>query len=134
MESIEKVLTVGPCDWSEPAARLIAMAVQHAAPLEIRNQVQSGVASLFGVQVGGELAAVFVLRVDRDSLGSEGVIVAAAGRVPGVDLTAVVLPHVEAMFRDCRAVRIHTARPGMARKLVRAGYRPSEIVFAKDLK
>lgn len=134
MENHEEVeLTLSPAAWCADAERLIATALQHATPAEIRSQVESGAAVLYRVMQGGRMGAVFVLRVDHDADGSEGVIVAAAGGVRGVDLTAAVLPHIERMFIGCRAVRIHTARPGLARKLAAAGYRPAEIVLTKGL-
>jgi hypothetical protein len=39
------------------------------------------------------------------------------------------------MFSDCVAVRIHTARTGLAKRLVKEfGYRLQELVFIKELK
>lgn len=134
MENPQEIaLTLRPAPWSADAERLIATALQHATPAEIRRQVESGESVLYQVARGQHVGAVFVLRVDHDADGSEGVIVAAAGGVRGVDLTAELLPHVERLFSNCRAVRIHTARPGMARKLGRAGYRLAEIVLTKEI-
>jgi len=130
-DEAEKVVRLEPAEWGADAERLVPLALQHATVAEIRRQVETGAAALWHVLEGEAVRAVFVLRVDHDADGSEGVIVAAAGACRGVDLTAALLPHVERLFLGCRAVRIHTARPGMARKLARMGYVPREVVFGK---
>lgn len=129
MENREKVLTIAPREWSPEVAALLARAFTHGNPEVIGDEVRDGRAGLFGVCQGDTLGAVFVLRVD----GDEGVIVAAAGEVPGVDMTAEVLPHVERIFSDVRRIRIHTSRPGLAKKLTRQGYGAAEIVLFKEL-
>lgn len=129
MEARQKVLTVEPCEWSPQAADLLARAFTHGNPEVIGADVRAGRAGLFAVRDGATLGALFVLRVD----GDEGVIVAAAGGVPGVDLTAEVLPAVERMFSGVRRIRIHTSRPGMAKKLARQGYGAAEVVLFKEI-
>lgn len=129
----EVSITLAQAEWSDAAERLVPLALQHASVEEIRHQVESGLARLYHVEEAGEVRAVFVLRVDHDVDGSEGVVVAAAGGRRGVDLTRALLPHIEALFVGCRAVRIHTARPGMARKLAAMGYVPREVVFGKKI-
>lgn len=129
MEAGKKVLTIEPREWSPAVAALLARAFTHGDPEVIGADVRDGRAGLFAVCQGDTLGAVFVLRID----GDEGVIVAAAGGVPGVDLTADVLPHVERMFSGVRRIRIHTSRPGMAKKLTRQGYGAAEIVLFKEL-
>ena len=108
----------------------LTLALQHASLADLRGQVDAG-AALFAVREGARLVGAFVLRVDQTAQGSEGVIVAAGGNLPGFDFTVDLLPHVEALFSGVVAIRIHTARPGMARKLAAAGYMPREMVFAK---
>lgn len=129
MENREKVLTIGPREWSPEASALLAQAFTHGSADQLGADVVAGRAGLFAVDDGERVAALFVLRVD----GDEGVIVAAAGGVQGVDLTADVLPHVERMFSNVRRIRIHTARAGMAKKLARQGYAAAEIVLFKEV-
>lgn len=124
-------MTIRPAAWCERAAQLLAAAVRHVENIE--RQVQSGNASLFWLDDSTGPVGAFVLRVDRPASGPEGVIVAAAGRVPGVDLTAAVLPYVESLFRDCVRVRIHTARPGLGAKLAAMGYGLQEAVYSKEI-
>jgi hypothetical protein len=128
-------LTLRPVDWCAEASALLerAMACDPLATVEtLRRAVAVGEAGLIGVYDGARLVGALVLRVDVRELGREGVIVAAAGRLPGVRLLDL-LPHVEGRFRGCRSVRVHTARPGLVRALTRRGYVAREIVMARAL-
>lgn len=124
-------MKLAPAQWGETFAAQIAQAVQAATVPELERQVRDGVAQAWGVTVGDRLACALVLRVDHTAAGSEGVIVAAAGGEPGVDLTRDVLPAVEQLFSGVRAIRIHTARPGLMKKLARQGYQGAEVVLTK---
>lgn len=126
----EKVLKVRPVPWSAEAEAVLACAVPHAEISDIKAQ---GGAVLFEVEAGGERVGFYVLRVDTMPSGSEGVLVAACGSLGGSDLTESLLPHIEGQFRGCGSIRIHTARPGLARKLARKGYSAGELVLRKTL-
>lgn len=125
-------LTIKPGAWGPEAERLLPLALQHASLAEIRGQVENG-ARLFYVKQGAATVAAFVLRVDHTADGSEGVIVAAAGRLKGADLMASCMPAIESLFIGCKSIRYHTARPAVARKMAMLGYMPSEIVCTKKL-
>lgn len=132
MENREpQTLTIAPAEWSASAAMWLSLAVQHATVADLRAQVDCGAASLFEVESAGRMVGAFVLRVDQCAGRHEGVIVAAAGNLRGVDFTAAILPHVESLFSGVAVIRIHTARCGMAAKLAAAGYVPRELVFSK---
>lgn len=133
MEAAEKVLSIEPAAWNAEAERLTAQALQHASAAEVRGQVERGGAQLFHVLHGGAIAGAYVLRIDQTADGPEGVIVTAAGHVPGVDLIAALLPTIERQLQGVRAIRYHTARPALARRLHALGYPPSEIVCRKAL-
>jgi hypothetical protein len=124
----QKKLTIAPAGWGQVAADLLRECFTVSGALEmVGAQVESGRALLFTVDDGGGIVAAFVLRVD----GTEGVIVAATG---GLDLMPELLPLMEARFSGCSAVRIHTARAGLAKLLVaRNGYGGQEIVLRKTL-
>lgn len=131
METLAKVeVTIKPAPWSAESAMWLTLALQHATVADLRAQVEAG-AALFAVESSGRMVGAFVLRLDQTAQGAEGVIVAAGGNLPGFDFTADLLPHVEDLFSGVVAIRIHTARPGMARKLAAAGYLPREVVFSK---
>jgi len=130
-------LTLSRVAWSETAARILApvCADEPGGLGDVAVQVQTGTASLFKVDAQERLVGFYVVRIDQLTAGDELVIVAAAGRLPGVDLIAVMLPTFEAqaVLSDCGAVRIHTNRKGMVKKIARRGYGFSEWVFRKKL-
>lgn len=133
MEAGKKTLTVEPGEWCEETRALIAQALIDCDVADIEEQTDCCAAQLFKLVQGGEMVAAFVLRIDRIGGRDEGVVVAAAGRVAGVDLTAVMMPFIEGMFHGCKSVRVHTARTGLGKKLVAMGYRVSEIIFRKEI-
>lgn len=77
----------------------------------------------------------YVLKVMQREHGKEGLILAAAGALPGVDLTRQYLPTIEAQLRQegCEAVTLQTRRPGLRRKLEKLGYRCDAFVMRKTL-
>lgn len=125
-------LTVSPAAWNEAAAALLLRAVdsKSAHLADLRDTVESAGATLFHVLSGNRIVGAVVLRVDRFASGAQGVIVAAAGRLPGVRL-ADLLPHFEARMPGVDSIRIHTSRRGMVRRLLRSGYSISETVLVK---
>lgn len=127
-------LTLQPAQWGEAAELLLPGALAGASLANVRDQVESGRASLFHVLSADQVVAAFVLRVDQiEGRGPEGVIVAAAGGADGVDLVASCVPHIERLFRGVSRYRFHTARPGLLRKMARQGYVAREIVSYKEL-
>lgn len=125
-------LSIEPGQWGPDAERLLPLALQHATINEIKSQVENG-ASLFHVKQAGAVVAAFILRVDHTVEGSEGVIVAAAGKLKGGDLMASCMHAIESLFTGCKSIRFHTARPAVARKMAMLGYKPAEIVCTKQL-
>lgn len=128
METQPEKLTVLAAQWSPQAAELLRPCFTVPGALEsVGGQVESGAAVLFvALAETGEIMAAFVLRVD----GNEGVIVAAVGPLPSIP---ALLPHIEARFIGCDAVRFHTARPAMVRIMAAAGYEGQEFVMRRKL-
>lgn len=109
---------------------LLAPAIDNERALAgVGRQVVEGAATAFIVEDDGDLVAAFVLRVDDD----EGVVVAAGGKGRGYGLIDALLPAIEARFHGCRAIRFHTARPGLARLMLKNGYVGQEVVMCKEL-
>jgi hypothetical protein len=131
MESIKEI-TIMPGPWAESVGALLAQS--GASIPDLRHQVTTGTAQLFTVQEGEIVIAAYVLRIDTLATGPQGVIVAAAGRGKGVNLTESILPVIEGQFKGCASVRLHTARPGLARRVIQDhGYRITELVLEKEL-
>lgn len=126
-------LTIEPAPWCERAATFLESANQGASQADVRAQVDSGAARLFLLCEHGTPCGAFVLRIDQTGTGPQGVIVAAAGHRPGLDLIAAVLPTIEGMFLDVTSIRFHTRNPALARRLAAQGYAPTEIVSVKHL-
>lgn len=129
----DTTLTLEPGAWGPDADRLIPLAHQAASLAEIRGQVEDGGARIFYVKAQAMTVGAVVLRVDHTADGSEGVIVSAAGSVQGIDLIETCMPAIEGLFSGVRAIRFHTARPELARRMTFWGYQAAEIVCRKDL-
>lgn len=129
----QKELTILPGLWKESANSLIAQAVRPLSLIHLRQQVQDGQARMFHVLDGTQVVGAFILRIDQTATGSEGVIVAGAGRCDGVDMLQTCMPAIEKMFIGCERIRYHTEKPALARKLARMGYGGGEIVCIKEL-
>ncbi len=83
----------------------------------------------------GRSVGSYAVEVFTHDGGNEAVVVAAVGAMPGVDLTASVLPGVEQQARGagCAAVTIHTRRRGLLAKLKAAGYRCDGFIMRKTI-
>jgi hypothetical protein len=124
-------LRIVPGAWCDEAAWWVAQAVRAAYLPAIRAQVEAGLAKLFFVQSEGATVGCFIVRIDSFTTHHEGVIVAAAGDLPGVDLMASCLPTIEGLFSGVAAIRYHTERPAVAVKMARHGYVTDEIICRK---
>lgn len=133
MENAENKITAVSVRWNREAEKMLTAAVQWCDIADIKRQVLHEGALLFRASHGGALLGYYVLRADKLERGFDGVIVAAAGRHPDFDLTASIVPLIEQQFKDCRAIRIHTARAGLIKKLSGMGYQPQEFVMRKSL-
>ncbi len=124
-------LIIQATEWTPEIAAWIDQARGAASLLDLQAQAAAG--GLYAVRAGAETVGAFLLRVERHAEGAEGVIVAAAARLDGVDMTASVVPAIERMFTGCASVRYHTRSPALARKMARLGYTGAEIVCTKKI-
>lgn len=125
---------IRPAPWADDAAALLAGHETPAVLRWFRKEVEAGEAQLLRIEdEAGALLCAVIVRIDDDPDGPEGVIVSAAGRA-GFDLTAECLGAIEARFQGVAGFRIHTKRPGLARKLQRQGYGAAELVLRKRVK
>lgn len=89
-------------------------------------------AQFFEVLDGESVCGRFALRLNCFEHGCEGEVVAAAGALPGVDLTHSVLPVIEQhIFANVQAVKVVTRRRALVSKLLNRGYRIDAFVMRK---
>ncbi len=126
-------VTIAPGSWGDASAYWIEQALDADAVPSVRAQVDAGIASLFSVRVDGEDVGAFVCRIDRFPTHAEGVIMAGAACMPGIDIIATIVPEIEKKFIGCAAVRYHTGRVSLAKRMAKLGYVPDEIICRKSL-
>ena len=132
----ETGLTIERARWCDEVRQVLMPSVRRAPCFRVedygRMLLNDPVNTLlFSVHEGGALVGHFILRIEHFSGGSEGVILAAAGKRRGHDLTAELLPLLEARFKNVHAFRISTARPGLVRKLQSQGYALTHYTLRK---
>ena len=91
-------------------------------------------AQLFEVVVAGVVVARYALRQDHYENGSEIVIVAAAGGLPGVDLVASLVPTIERQGAIADRMTMRTRRPGLVRKMKKQGWVLDAYCMGKKIK
>jgi hypothetical protein len=133
MATDPQTLTFAPAMWGSQAEPWLSQATGHDSLSDIREQVTSGAARLFYIMAGADTVGAFVLRVDTTARGPQGVMVAFAAKLQGVDMIASCLPAIEGMFVGCTSIRYHTNRAALARRLAGMGYRAAEIVSIKEI-
>jgi hypothetical protein len=122
--------------WSPQAEAFLAPAMRHDPLVSCRTLEAltfNDEAHLFEIRCGDDLVGAVVTRLEMREQGDELVIVAAGGRLPGYSQTRSVLPWLERLYPATNWTRVHTARRGLVRELVRQGYRTRELVLAKPL-
>lgn len=125
-------ISLVPGEWGVDAEFWLAKALASATLQDLHRQWQHG-AKLYRVMHEGECVGAYLLRVDSTPKGPQGVIVAAAAELDGVDMVQTCLPAIEARFCGVRSIRFHTAKPAVARKMARMGYGPQELICVKEL-
>lgn len=132
----EKSLKLVPSAWLPSHAAQLDRALV-ADPMmtaeSLRADVVSGRSVLFDiVDADGELLGCVVLRVELRELGAEGVIDAAAGRLPFArGRFPALIAALEKQFRGVSSFRVMTARRSLIQAFGRLGYRPRGVVLGK---
>lgn len=133
---MEKSLTI--CRASMEQAREIL------APALLRGDTTGGACGLGDLCAGGEVfvgldggkpAFAYVLGIVNHEAARVAWVKAAAGSVPGVDLTAQVLPFVERQAKDAGAVQVAftTRRRGLIKKMREQGYTVTGVTMRKAI-
>lgn len=82
----------------------------------------------------GDLVAAYAVRINRQEGGPVAWVTAAGGSADA-SLIDAILPEVEKQARadGCVQVAIETRRPGLVKKMKRAGFRPCSVVMRKGI-
>lgn len=126
-------LIIDCISWNESAENALSIQSLNCSVLDIKKQVNNDLASLFQISIKNEIVGYYVLRIDEYVSGNVGVVVAMACVNQGVDMTALLDPVISKQFKNCVAMRVHTARAGLVKKLSKLGYMPQEFVMKKAL-
>lgn len=132
----EKSLTLRPSTWLPSHAALFARALRcdpMVTPVTLQENVAAGRALLFDVvDADGEILGAVVLRVEKRELGAEGVIDAAAGRLPFARSRFPVLVRaIEKQFYGVKFIRIDTASRSIMKAFARLGYSPRQMTLQR---
>lgn len=92
-----------------------------------------GRCELFELHDGEAVIGRYALRVNEWAHGREGIILAAVGNAPGLDLTAAFLPTIEQQLAGVDAVLVVTRRKHLVNKLLQAGYELNAFMLRKRL-
>lgn len=132
-QSVNLALT--SCDWTDEIADHLVKAISHATREDLHMQIERG-AVCYAIRQDGALIGAYMLRIDQTASGAQGVIIAASGHLDGLDLLDTVYPAIEGQLEaaGCTSVRVHTARPGIGRMMMRRGFGAFEIVLTKVIK
>lgn len=140
MGRTQETLSLHPVQWNGDVERLLSLAFVHNSDPyfgldDLEDGAVRGAIQLVEVRDGLDPVAAIALRLDRSAKGNEMVILAAGGRLAGVNLTATVMPSLEAIAMACGAqsLRVHSSRGGMARHLRSLGFFEAERVYRKGL-
>lgn len=95
------------------------------------DEVIAGAECFQLVDEAGVPRMTYGLEIIRHAGGIEALIVAAAGRYPGVDLTDTTLRVIEAQASRCDVVTAVTKRPALVAKMHLRGYKTVAVILAK---
>lgn len=129
-------LTLAASPWCEEAATLLEGTLRGVPCFTVddyRRELEANPDCLLyrAVTEEGALVGFIVLRIERYAGGAEGVLLAAAGRLPGANLYAQILPVLEQMFHGVKSYRVDSCRSAGVLELIRAGYLPTHFVMRK---
>lgn len=128
----EKVLNLRPGALDDAARADYARAQRFdtSGGLASLDEVLAG-AELFDVCDGERVVLRYALRVTERANGRQGEIVAAVGGCPGLRLVDAFLPVIERQLAGVRRVKVTTARPKLAKRLLQHGYQLRGFILDK---
>jgi hypothetical protein len=129
-------LRISSCKWSDEAARVLEASTQWFSLATVEDYKRllerDTDAQLYRLDdAEGKPLGFAILKIERFSGGAEGVIIAAAAQVEGVELTELLMPRLESLFDGVSSYRITTAREGLVWKLNRMGWKQTHTILRK---
>ncbi|OJA63800.1 hypothetical protein BGV68_01905 [Burkholderia ubonensis] len=132
----EKALTIEPEALTPDVVAYLAHAARGRTDTtggtKTMDEVLHG-SQAFKVVQEGEVVARFALKRVAHATCTECYVTAAVGQLPGVDLVAAILPHIEARVQGCDVLSVITRRRGLMAKLERMGYERQAVTYRKRL-
>jgi hypothetical protein len=133
MAAAETVLIVRQCTFNEVRGLLVKAFEKgdHTGGALTIEEACAGATQWAVETAGGAVVMAYAMR----SSGITCWIVAAAGGMPGVDLTRAVLPVIaeQARAMGCEQLAVTTKRGGLMTKLDRAGWTAAAITYRKKI-
>jgi len=122
--------------WSETARDHLCQVKDwpdHESPDGYRDAIEQGRIFALGVFCDDEQIGTTFFKYDVGDQGKELVILASAGRLPGGDLVAMVLPFMEQLAKSegCLSVAFFTSRTGLIKKTAMHGYKIAQTIMRK---
>lgn len=128
----DKEVSIAAGAWGADVEPWLAQALATSTMQDLKKQHQDG-AVLFRVLSEGQTVGAFLLRIDDEPTGKQGVIVAAAAALGGVDMVHTVVPIIESRFVGIASIRFHTQSRALVRKMQALGYAQQEFICVKPV-
>ena len=128
-------MKLSSCTWSDEAARVLESSTKWFPLATVEDYrlllERDPDASLYRCDDEDGLVGFAILKIERFTGGSEGVIIACSAHKEGVHLVELLLPQLESLFAGVTSYRVTTAREGLIWKLQRAGWLQTHAVLRK---
>lgn len=118
--------------WTPEVKKILAPAMANDplnSILSIEQEVLTGNCQVIAGYEDNKIAVAFVVRIDKQELGQELVIVCGASK--SHNMTKQCVPEFRRLAKkyDCEYIRIHTALKALGRILIHNQFELSEMVF-----
>ena len=131
-------LAIRLCEWAE-RHEAWQYKIPFDSPADTRDvlaqMVKAGEAKVCDIVRAGLPVGMLVFNVEKQSAGSELVLVAAYSENQEIDYTDLLARFAELLAHgmSCKSIRLHTLRPGLVKKAAALGYSAAEIILRKTL-
>ena len=128
-------MRLSSCAWSDEAAHVLESSTKWFPLATVEDYrlllERDPDAKLYRCDDEAGLVGFAILKIERFTGGSEGVIIACSAQKEGVHLVELLLPAIEGLFDGVTSYRVTTAREGLVWKLKNAGGLQTHVVLRK---